>query len=65
MHKNIRIIPLLHITGPNVVTTVHTEALRVADGILEIKTYLEKRKNLDYQDKKYHNILFLEQANNR
>jgi imidazole glycerol-phosphate synthase subunit HisF len=43
MVKNIRIIPLLHIKGPNVVKPVHTEALRIVGNPEELaKRYYEE-----------------------
>ena len=50
--KNIRIIPLLHIKGPNVVKPVHTEALRVVGNPKEFarRYYAEGADELIYLD---------------
>ncbi len=50
--KNIRIIPLLHIKGPNVVKPVHTEALRVVGNPKELaeRYYAEGADELIYLD---------------
>lgn len=50
--KNIRIIPLLHIKGPNVVKPVHTEALRiVGDPVaLASRYYHERADEIIYLD---------------
>lgn len=52
MSKNIRIIPLLHIKGPNVVKPVHTEALRVVGNPKEFaeRYYHEGADELIYLD---------------
>ena len=50
--KNIRIIPLLNIKGPNVVKPVHTEALRVVGNPQEmfLRYYEEGADELIYLD---------------
>ena len=50
--KNIRIIPLLHIKGPNVVKPVHTEALRVVGNPkeLSLRYYKDGADELIYLD---------------
>ena len=52
MAKNIRIIPTLHIKGPNVVKPVHTEALRVVGNPKELarRYYTEGADELIYLD---------------
>lgn len=52
MSKNIRIIPLLNIKGPNVVKPVHTEALRVVGSPRELaeRYYREGADELMYLD---------------
>jgi len=52
MSKNTRIIPLLHIKGPNVVKPVHTEALRVVGNPKELseRYYREGADELIYLD---------------
>src|SRR3989344_7157677 len=50
--KNIRVIPLLHIKGPNVVKPVHTEALRIVGNPKELaeRYYQEGADELIYLD---------------
>lgn len=50
--KNIRVIPLLHIKGPNVVKPVHTEALRIVGNPKELaeRYYTEGADELIYLD---------------
>ncbi|QQG46220.1 MAG: imidazole glycerol phosphate synthase subunit HisF [Candidatus Niyogibacteria bacterium] len=50
--KNIRVIPLLHIKGPNVVKPVHTEALRVVGNPKELagRYYEEGADEIIYLD---------------
>lgn len=50
--KNTRIIPLLHVKGPNVVKPVHTEALRVVGNPKELseRYYTEGADELIYLD---------------
>ncbi|OHA35958.1 MAG: imidazole glycerol phosphate synthase cyclase subunit, partial [Candidatus Taylorbacteria bacterium RIFCSPLOWO2_01_FULL_50_130] len=52
MSKNIRIIPTLHVKGPNVVKPVHTEALRVVGNPKELaaRYYQEGADELIYLD---------------
>ena len=50
--KNIRVIPLLHIKGPNVVKPVHTEALRIVGNPKELaeRYYEEGADEIIYLD---------------
>jgi len=50
--KNIRVIPLLHVKGPNVVKPVHTEALRIVGNpkTLASRYYQEGADELIYLD---------------
>src|SRR3989344_205216 len=50
--KNIRVIPLLHIKGPNVVKPVHTEALRIVGNPEELakRYYKEGADEIIYLD---------------
>lgn len=50
--KNIRVIPLLHIKGPNVVKPVHTEALRIVGNPEELanRYYQEGADEIIYLD---------------
>ena len=52
MSRNIRIIPTLHVKGPNVVKPVHTEALRVVGNPKELaaRYYQEGADELIYLD---------------